>query len=105
MSIKVGVLGAAGRMGATVCHAVHADAELELVAAVDSSRVGSSLVDVGGPDVDLDVAGEVGAMKAAGAEVVVDFTIAAAASQNLPVVPTTAWMPSAASYVWWRKSP
>ena len=30
--IKVGVLGAVGRMGSTVCDAVEADAELELVA-------------------------------------------------------------------------
>ena len=33
--VKVGVFGAAGRMGAEVCRAVSADPELELVAAVD----------------------------------------------------------------------
>ena len=32
MSLKVGVVGAAGRMGATVCNAVHSDDDLELVA-------------------------------------------------------------------------
>ena len=35
MTIRVGVIGAAGRMGATVCSAVVADKNLELVAAVD----------------------------------------------------------------------
>ena len=34
--IRVGVVGAAGRMGATVCAAVAADNDLELVAAVDT---------------------------------------------------------------------
>ena len=33
--IKVGVFGAGGRMGSTVCRAVLDDPELELVAAVD----------------------------------------------------------------------
>lgn len=54
-------------MGATVCDAVEADPELELVAAVDE-----------GDDLD--------AVRAAGAEVVVDFTVAEAARQNLPRV-------------------
>jgi 4-hydroxy-tetrahydrodipicolinate reductase len=35
MAIKVGVLGAAGKMGRTVCDAVEADPDLELVARVD----------------------------------------------------------------------
>ena len=52
-------------MGATVCDAVEADDGLELVAAVD---VGDDLVEV----------------QRAGAEVVVDFTVAAAARENLP---------------------
>ena len=34
---RVAVIGAAGRMGTAACAAVHADPELELVAAVDSS--------------------------------------------------------------------
>jgi len=52
-------------MGATVCDAVEADDELDLVAAVD---VGDDLAEV----------------HRAGAEVVVDFTVAAAARENLP---------------------
>ncbi len=65
MTIRVGVLGARGRMGATVCDAVGAADELELAAAVD----------VGDP---------IEALRDAGAEVVVDFTIAAAAREHLP---------------------
>ena len=38
--IRVGVFGAGGRMGATVCGAVMADPELELVAAVDPYHAG-----------------------------------------------------------------
>ena len=38
--IRVGVVGAAGRMGREVCRAVDADADLELVAAVDPSHAG-----------------------------------------------------------------
>ena len=53
--IKVGVIGAAGRMGSTVCDAVSGDDELELVARVD---IDDSLDD----------------LVAAGAEVAVDFT-------------------------------
>ena len=35
--IRVGVVGAAGRMGATVCAAVAADSALQLVAAIDTT--------------------------------------------------------------------
>ena len=38
--IKVGVCGAAGRMGRMVCAAVAADPELELVAAVETALPG-----------------------------------------------------------------
>ena len=40
VTIRVGVFGAGGRMGATVCGAVAADPELELVAAVDPAHAG-----------------------------------------------------------------
>ena len=63
MAVRVGVFGAAGRMGRTVCDAVDADPDLELVARVDV-----------GDDPDL--------IAAAGAEVAVDFTEAAAARGN-----------------------
>lgn len=86
MTIKVGVLGAAGRMGSTVCGAVNDDPDLDLVAAIDSTCAGQRLSSVGGPDLDLTIASEVGDLATAGADVVVDFTVAAAARRNLPEV-------------------
>ena len=74
--IRVGVLGACGRLGATVCTAVAATSDLELVAAVDPRACG---VLVGG----LVPAGSIDALEAAGAEVAVDFTEPAAAVGNL----------------------
>ena len=64
MTVKVGVLGAAGRMGATVCDAVDADADLELVARVDEDDPLQALVD-------------------AGAEVAVDFTTPSVVKDNV----------------------
>jgi 4-hydroxy-tetrahydrodipicolinate reductase len=64
VSVKVGVLGAAGRMGATVCDAVEADNELELVARVDL-------------DDSLDLLVE------SHAEVAVDFTTPDAVKDNI----------------------
>ncbi len=63
-------------MGTTVCEAVAADPELELVAAVDPNRVGAS---AGGAV----TVGDRGAVAEADADVVVDFTIASAARDNL----------------------
>ncbi len=74
--LRVGVLGAGGRMGTTVCQAVAADPDLELVAAVDPNRVGAT---AGGAV----VVAHRRAVADAGAEVVVDFTIADAARDNL----------------------
>ena len=55
MTIKVGVLGAAGRMGSTVCEAVDREDDLEVVARVDVDDPLETLTE-------------------AGAQVVVDFT-------------------------------
>lgn len=74
MTIKVGVFGAAGRMGAEVCRAVAADAELELVAAVDPGRAGEPLRAATGVDLPLVLAASADALGEAGAEVAVDFT-------------------------------
>ncbi len=73
---RVGVLGAGGRMGSTVCAAVNADPGLQLVAAVDPAHAGAS---VQGVDVNADV----GVLGEAGAEVAVDFTVRDAAVANL----------------------
>ena len=74
--IKVGVFGAGGRMGATVCQAVAEAPDLELVAAVDPPCAGGSVEG-------LTIADSAEALGAAGAEVAVDFTHAAAARENL----------------------
>lgn len=65
--IRVAVCGASGRMGAQACAAVEADEQTELAAGIDSS-------------------GDVSDLMAAGAEVVVDFTVADAARANMPAV-------------------
>jgi len=79
MTIRVGVLGAGGRMGATVCEAVAADPELELVGAVDALSGGTTAQG-------LPIGDDASALVAAGAQVAVDFTTAEAARKNLPVL-------------------
>jgi 4-hydroxy-tetrahydrodipicolinate reductase len=74
MAIRVGVFGAGGRMGATVCAAVAADPELVLVAAVDPFKAGQRVEGV-------TVSASPEAM--AVAQVAVDFTVLAAARQNV----------------------
>jgi 4-hydroxy-tetrahydrodipicolinate reductase len=64
-------------MGSAVCAAMIADAELELVAAVDPGRLGEAV-----PGTDLRFAGGTPALAAAGAEVVVDFTTPHAVAAN-----------------------
>ena len=66
-AVEVGVCGATGRMGVEVCRAVEADDDTELVAAIGSD-------------------GSVSAFVEAGADVVVDFTVADAARANLLVL-------------------
>jgi 4-hydroxy-tetrahydrodipicolinate reductase len=64
-------------MGRTVCAAVAADPALELVAAVDLRAPGETVHG-------LAVADSLDALAAGGAQVVVDFTVAAAARVTLP---------------------
>jgi 4-hydroxy-tetrahydrodipicolinate reductase len=71
-------------MGATVCQAVAADADLELVAAVDPFHVGLDLRQVTGLDLDVELGGDVEAFRAAQCDVVVDFSVAEAARTCLP---------------------
>lgn len=81
---RVGVFGAAGRMGAEVCRAVTSAADLELVAAVDPQAAGSSLREVAGvAGTGLVVAADPAALREQGAEAAVDFTRAEAAVANL----------------------
>jgi len=87
VGIKVGVFGAGGRMGSTVCRAVLDDPELELVAACDPHHAGLDLRTVARlDDTDLQVVAGPDALVAAGVEVVVDFTTLDAARDNLAAV-------------------
>jgi 4-hydroxy-tetrahydrodipicolinate reductase len=82
--IRVGVFGAGGRMGSTVCQAVAADPDLELVAGVDPHHAGLELSRVAGVHgVDLQVSADRESFVEAGVEVAIDFTEASAARSNL----------------------
>jgi 4-hydroxy-tetrahydrodipicolinate reductase len=84
MTIRVGVFGAGGRVGAAVCRAVAADADLELVAAVDPHHSGIDLRQVAKVDSpNLQVAASADEFVRAGVDVAVDFTVVDAARQNL----------------------
>jgi 4-hydroxy-tetrahydrodipicolinate reductase len=83
MTINVGVFGAGGRMGSTVCRAVAADPQLDLVVAVDPFHADLDLRMVTGADVPGQIARSAEALARTGAEVVVDFTTADAARGNL----------------------
>ena len=83
MALRVGVFGAGGRMGSTVCRAVDDDPTLDLVAAVDPHHVGLDMHQVTGVDEPFLVAADGQAFLDAGAQVVVDFTHVDAARENL----------------------
>jgi 4-hydroxy-tetrahydrodipicolinate reductase len=76
-TIRVGVVGAGGRMGRTVCASVAADPDLQLVAAVDPRAAGEALHGV-------IIGSELKGLVDAGAQVVVDFTVASEAVKTLP---------------------
>jgi 4-hydroxy-tetrahydrodipicolinate reductase len=76
--IRVGVFGAGGRMGATVCQAVLDASDCELVAAVDPQHAGEIVAGT-----ELMIAATPDALVDAGAEVSVDFTVVAGARENL----------------------
>jgi 4-hydroxy-tetrahydrodipicolinate reductase len=82
--VRVGVLGAGGRMGREVCRAVSEDPGLDLVAAVDPHHAGIDLRQVTGSDgAGIQIAGGLDALERAGAEVAVDFTVADVAVQTM----------------------
>ena len=73
--IRVGVIGAYGRMGQLVCRAVVEHPDLGLVAAIDRSRRGESIGRmVGHPELNVLVSDELDALLQAEVEVAVDFT-------------------------------
>jgi len=75
--VRVGVVGAAGRMGQTVCDAIAGDPQLELVAAVDPANPGAIAHGI-------TIAAELRALADAKVDVAVDFTVATAARVTLP---------------------
>lgn len=83
MTLRVGVLGAGGRMGSTVCRAVDADPALELVGAVDPNHAGLGVAEVTGCDLPLRVSADGQALLDVGVDVVIDFTHLDAARANL----------------------
>jgi 4-hydroxy-tetrahydrodipicolinate reductase len=71
-------------MGTAVCAAVDDAADLELVAAVDPAAAGRPVEDPAGVRTGpMAISGSIEAVLEAGAEVVVDFTVASAARENL----------------------
>lgn len=82
--IRVGVLGAAGRVGSVVCQSVIAAPDLQLVAAVDPVASGRRIeMPASGDEERLVVGASVESLAETGTEVAVDFTRAEAALRNL----------------------
>lgn len=83
-NVRVGVFGAGGRMGSTVCRAVAEDASTDLVAAVDPHYAGVELSRVSGiKESDVVVSPHAEAFVEAGVDVAIDFTEIDAARDNL----------------------
>ena len=82
--MRVGVLGAGGRMGREVLRAVHAASDLELVAAIDPGFAGQPLQALL-PEFDGDVllAADLQALVAASCDLAVDFTAPSVAAGNI----------------------
>lgn len=83
MTLRVGVLGAGGRMGSTVCRAVAGDDGLELAAVVDPHHAGLDLRQVTGCDLPVQISAGIEVFAHEGVDVVVDFTNVDAARANL----------------------
>lgn len=81
--MRVGVVGAVGRMGAETCRAIDASDDLELVAAISPTHSGTPLQELIGVGSDLVVAEDLDALTDAGCEVAVEFTGPATAGENL----------------------
>ncbi len=75
--IRVGVIGAAGRMGATVCQAVLNDPATSLELAVDENAVGDTI-----DNCEIEIQGDLSNIE--DVNVVVDFTVADASRKTLP---------------------
>jgi 4-hydroxy-tetrahydrodipicolinate reductase len=82
--MRVGVVGAGGKVGLEVCRTVLAESDLELSAAVDPRLAGTKLATLvhGAPSA-LSVSADLAALTDSGTEVVVDFTRVNAARATL----------------------
>ncbi len=73
--IRVGVIGAVGRMGQMVCRTVAGEPDLKLAAAIDRSKAGQPIGPlIGQPKLDVPVSDELDRLLEAEVEVAVDFT-------------------------------
>ncbi|HSJ51253.1 MAG TPA: 4-hydroxy-tetrahydrodipicolinate reductase [Actinomycetota bacterium] len=73
--IRVGVVGACGRMGQMVCRSIADADDLALVAAIDRSKVGLGIGPlIGHPEIDVPISDELDRLLEAEVEVAVDFT-------------------------------
>jgi 4-hydroxy-tetrahydrodipicolinate reductase len=73
--IRVGVIGAHGRMGREVCRAVAEDPECVLVAAVDTNGAAENIgALIGHPELKLEISDELDTLTDAEVDVAVDFT-------------------------------
>jgi 4-hydroxy-tetrahydrodipicolinate reductase len=73
--MRIGVVGAGGKMGAEVCRTVAARDGLDLVAAIDPAHAGRGVEALtGAPVPDLVVSGGLAALVDAGVDVAVDFS-------------------------------
>ena len=82
--MRIGVFGAGGQMGTTVCKAVAEDPELTLVAAIDPRLSGIDLAQVTGINgTGLEIGGSKESLISAKAQVAVDFTSAEVAFENM----------------------
>lgn len=74
-AIRVGVVGAAGKMGKAVCAAVMADPALELVSAIDLAHVGTAIGTlIGREDGGVAIVGSLAGLTQMQVQVAVDFT-------------------------------
>lgn len=73
--IRVGVIGACGRMGLMVCRAVAESGDLALVAAIDRSKIGEQIGPlIGHPKIGVPISDELDRLLEAEVEVAIDFT-------------------------------
>ena len=82
--IRVGVIGAYGKMGREVCRAIVEDPDCVLVAAVDSTGCGENVGAIlGHPELTLPISDELDALNDAEVDVAIDFTHPDAVMDNL----------------------